>query len=112
MLNFVFDRNESFLDPFLEKVNNEKNKARDSGMHTIWQLVDTIVEGEMKTSPGLQAADILAWGLNRQNTASEGREGKYLAHILKQLVMCTWKEYDESTMRKEFARLDAPNSVF
>ena len=103
LLSFVFDRNERFRASFSKKVNGEKSRAERSGKHSIWQLVDSITEGEMKATPGLQAADILAWGVNRQNTASEGREGKHLAHILKQLVKCTWKEYDEANMLKEFS---------
>jgi hypothetical protein len=103
MLNFVFYRNESFIKPFSEKVNDEKGKAEQSGLQSIWQLVDSIVEGEMKRTQGLQAVDVLAWGINRQNAASEGSEGKHLAHVLRQIVRCTWKIYDEPTMRKEFA---------
>jgi hypothetical protein len=98
----VFDRNESFIGPFSKKVNREKDESERSGQHSIWQLVDSITEGNMKTTPGLQAADILAWGINRQNTAAEGKAGKHLAYILKQLVTCTWKEYDEITLRHEF----------
>jgi len=102
LLNFVFDRSEDFHNPFSEKINKEKGIAEQSGKQSIWQFVDSITEGEMKTTPGIQAPDILAWGVNRQNTALEGREGKHLAYILKQLVMCTWKECDEDALRKEF----------
>lgn len=102
LLNFVFDRNESFQQPFLDAVNSEKDKSKDTGQASMWQLVNGIKEDNAKTTPGLQAADILAWGLNRQNTAAEGKEGKHLAYILKQLVMCTWKEYDEAAMCREF----------
>jgi hypothetical protein len=101
LLNYVFDQNESFIGPFSKKVNKEKDESERSGQHSIWQLVDGITEGNMKNTPGLQAADILAWGLNRQNTAMEGKEGKHLAYILKQLVMCTWKEYDEAALCRE-----------
>jgi uncharacterized protein DUF3800 len=105
LLNFVFDRNEAFIAPFSKKVNEGKDKSEASGEFSLWQLIDSITEGEMKTSPGLQAADILAWGLNRQNTVAEGKQGKHLAHILHQLVMCTSKDYDENALRREFANV-------
>jgi len=106
LLNFVFDRSESFLVPFSESVTAERNKATESGKSSIWNLVGSITEGEMQITPGIQAADILAWGLNRKNTSQEGKDGMYLAHILKQIVMCTWKEYDETTLRREFGLKD------
>ena len=102
LLSFVFDRNEAFFGPFSKKVSDEKHDSERSGKASIWQLVVSITEGQMKTTPGLQAADVLAWGINRQNTAAEGKEGKHLAYILRQLVMCTWKEYDEVAMHREF----------
>ena len=102
LLSFVFDRNEAFIGPFSKKVCDEKHDSERSGEASIWQLVGGITEGQMKTTPGLQAADVLAWGINRQNTAAEGKEGKHLAYILRQLVMCTWKEYDEVAMLREF----------
>ena len=102
MLSFTFDRNEVFIGPFSKKVNDEKVEAERSGRASIWQLVGGITDGQTDITPGLQAADILAWGVNRQNTASEGKEGKQLAYILRQLVMCTWKEYDEVAMHREF----------
>jgi Protein of unknown function (DUF3800) len=102
LLSFIFDRNEPFIGPFSQKVNNEKDESERSRKASIWQLVDGITEDQMKSTPGLQAADILAWGVNRQNAAIEGKEGKHLAYILRQLVMCTWKEYDEAAMCREF----------
>lgn|GEM_PF-2257609 len=102
LLNFVFDRGERFCKPFAAFVDSEKDRAGSAGHNAIWQLVDGISEGEMKRSPGLQAADMLAWGTNRENTAPQGSEGTRLAFIMRQLVVASWKEYDESTLRREF----------
>ena len=102
LLNFVFDRHESFRRPFEDFINAEKNEAGRSGKSTIWQFVDGIAEGDMKRTPGIQAADILAWGTNRENTAQEGKDGISLAYIMKQVIAATWKEYDESRLLSEF----------
>lgn len=102
LLNFVFDRNESFRRPFEDFINAERDEAERSGKSTIWQFVDGIAEDEMKQNPGIQAADILAWGTNRENTAREGKDGTSLAYIMKQVIAATWKEYDESRLLSEF----------
>ena len=98
LLNFTFDRNEDFFEPFRKFVNEEKRK----GESTIWHLVDGVGEGEMKTTPGIQAADVLAWALNRENTVSEDEEGKHIAYLLHQVVMSTTKVYDRATLLREF----------
>lgn len=98
LLNFVFDFNEDFYEPFRKYVIEEKGK----GESTIWHLVDGIGEGEMRTTPGIQAADVLAWSSNRENTVAEGEEGKHIAYLLHQIVMSTRKVYDRETLLKEF----------
>lgn len=108
LLSFSFDRNEDFFDSFRAFVNREKQISKERGEGGMWDLVDGIGESEMIHSPGIQAADILAWGINRENTASEGSSGKYLAYILRQLVTSTWKEYDRPTLLREFGQ-NLPN---
>jgi hypothetical protein len=98
LLNFAFDRNEGFFEPFRKFVNGEKQK----GESTIWHLVDGVGEGEMKLTPGIQAADVLAWATNRENTVAEGEEGKHIAYLLHQVVMSFRKVYDRETLLKEF----------
>lgn len=105
LLNFVFDQNEAFRQPFATYVRAEQAKGEAAGICNMWQLVDGIGDGDMRRNPGLQAADLLAWGVNRQSTAAEGTEGKEMAYIMRQLVMSTWKEYDEETLRKEFSSI-------
>lgn len=105
LLSFIFDRNERFMGSFSEKVNREKDISEKHHTFSVWQLVDSVTEANMQTVPGIQAADILAWGVNRQNIADEGSEGKHLAYILRQIVRCTWKVFDEAALRKEFLTL-------
>lgn len=102
LLSFSFDRNEDFFDAFRVFVNKEKQISRERGIGGMWDLVDGVGEADMIHSPGIQAADILAWGINRENTASAASDGKHLAHILRQIVMSTRKEYDRQTLLREF----------
>jgi hypothetical protein len=101
LLNFVFDRNEPFFPAFSRLRNAHMELCNRLGvLNSPWGFVDGITEGYAQTTPGLQAADMLAWGINRENIASEGKQGKYLAHILRQLVFNTQKTVDESFLRQ------------
>jgi hypothetical protein len=99
LIHVVFDRNEPFFAPFDAEWNAEKDKANRSGVFSPWILVDSVAEGTMETTPGIQAADILAWGLNRENTAPEGHYGTGLAEILRNITAGTWMHVDEDVLR-------------
>lgn len=62
-------------------------------------LVADIAEGNMQKSVGIQAADIIAWGLNRENTAPEGHYGVGLADILRNITAGTYMLVDEKVLR-------------
>jgi len=98
LLSFIFDRGEDYLEHFRQFVNREKA----TGDGTMWHLVDGVGERDMRYTPGLQAADIFAWGINRENTKNEGEEGTHVAHILRQVVASFAKEYDRDTLLREF----------
>lgn len=102
LLNFVFDRSEPFFEPFRRFVNQEKDDAERTSVPSIFQFIDGVGEGEMKLTPGLQAADILAWGTNRENTMAEGQEGTRFAWMLRQIVTYTLKEFDRDVFVREF----------
>jgi hypothetical protein len=102
LLNFSFDRSEDFYEPFRLFVNKEKQRSVIRGECAMWDLVDGVGEADMRDTPGIQAADILAWGTNRENTAAEGADGAHLAHILRQLVASTSKEYNRDALVNEF----------
>jgi hypothetical protein len=103
-IHFVFDRNEPFFGPFDAEWNAERDKANRSGVFSPWVLVDSVVEDTMTTTPGIQAADILAWGLNRENTAPEGHYGTGLANILRNITAGTYMYVDEDVLRRGAAK--------
>ena len=104
LIHIVFDRSEPFFEPFRAEWNAEKDKANRGIAFSPWLLVDSVTEGTMKTTPGIQAADILAWGLNRENTAPEGHYGTGLANILKNITAGTYANVDEQMLRKMIAQ--------
>jgi hypothetical protein len=107
-IKYFFDRNEYFFQPFYDKWNRERNQSEATGSWSIWNAIDAVTPVEMKTTPGIQAADIVAWGRNRETFAKEGDIGSHLAHILRQVIPTSYVIWDEKKLRKEFKPLIHP----
>lgn len=65
-VELVFDRGE----PFKRQIEDAWRKATDRsrGQRGPLSLISDILEADWRTTPGLQAADFLAWSLNRLQT--------------------------------------------
>ena len=102
LLHFIFDRNEPYRAPFSEQWHRELNAAETAGTSSIWQLIQDVTEGRANVTPGLQAADMWAWALNRENLASIGQHGTGLAEVMRALIPSSRKVYDEDALRREY----------
>jgi hypothetical protein len=60
-LDIFFDRNEEFL----KHLAKDWNDKRIRGQYPFYELIGTIEPVEMQKTPGVQAADLLAWSTNR-----------------------------------------------
>ncbi len=100
--HYIFDRNEEFFLPFRAKWNSEKDKFETSGALSPWVLIEDVTEGESKKIPGIQAADILAWSVNRDHTAPEGYPGKAYLEIMKKVIPSGFIFWNEDNMRKKY----------
>jgi hypothetical protein len=103
-LHYFFDRNEYFKTPFENKWNEEKDKFEESGKWSVWSLIQEVSTVEMKAVPGIQAADIVAWGINREYNKTEG-PGKLLAHIIRQIIPTRYVVWNEENLRKHYKPL-------
>ncbi len=80
---FVFDTGEDFYGHFMQKWKREQKRFRREGGFNAWNVItDVHTTTRMKELPGLQAADVLAWAVNREHTAEDGAAGKMHAHIM------------------------------
>ncbi|MFZ0285538.1 MAG: DUF3800 domain-containing protein, partial [Terriglobales bacterium] len=71
----------------------------------LWKLVEQISAVDMKKIPGVQAADILAWAVNREQTAAAGKKGTMMRHIMMQVIPASSVIWDEAKLRKHFKPL-------
>lgn len=104
-IKYFFDSGEPFKVPFEHKWNTEKKTAKAMGVWNVWQLIEQVSSVEMRKVPGVQAADILAWAVNREKTAAAGKNGTFLRHIMQQVIPASYVLWDEANMRKHFKPL-------
>ncbi|HWM93575.1 MAG TPA: DUF3800 domain-containing protein [Thermoanaerobaculia bacterium] len=76
-LQLYFDSNEKFKG----KIETEWNKAKKkpAGKRGPLEMISQITSADMKTTPGIQAADILAWHVNRWQTNNDDWGANMLA---------------------------------
>lgn len=101
-LHYFFDRDEHFKQPFEDKWRAESAKSDWS----VWRLIEEVsTVADMKKVPGIQAADVLAWGVNRENTAFGDQPGVSLSQIMRTVIPSGSIVWDEAKMRQKFSPL-------
>jgi hypothetical protein len=90
----VFDRGDPFLDVLMRQWNNREIRTDQPW----WGLIRTIAPGEMKSTPPLQAADMLAWSHNRLKTfGASGWAGRIASQIVNS-VECWLSDLGDDTL--------------
>ena len=103
---FVFDQGEDFYGPFQQKWKREKRRFYGKGGFSIWNVItDVTATTRMKQLPGLQAADMLAWAVNREHTVDEGAPGRMHAYIMRQIISQYYVSFDEAKLRERYVRV-------
>ena len=104
-VKYFFDRGEGFKTPFEEKWNSEKERAERTGVWNVFKMVEQVSAVDMKKIPGVQAADILAWAVNRDNAVTEGHPGKHMREVMLKVIPASSVIWDEAKLRKHFKPL-------
>jgi len=104
-VRYFFDRNEYFFQPFYERWKKERYESDATGRWSLWNVISEVASVDMKTTPGIQAADIIAWSRNRETFAKDGDIACHLAHILRQVIPASFVIWDEAKLRKHHERL-------
>jgi len=106
-LHYFFDRDEYFKQPFEDKWKAELAKLDASkGDWSVWSLVEEVsTVADMRKVPGIQAADVLAWAVNRENTAFGDLPGVSLSHIMRSVIPSGSIVWNEAKMREKFRPL-------
>jgi hypothetical protein len=94
-VKYFFDKDEYFKEPFEAKAKRERELSEGRERWGIWNLIVQVSAVDMRNTPGIQAADIIAWGRNRETFTKPGDIGYGLAHILRQVVPSHSVVWDE-----------------
>ncbi|HEY6307225.1 MAG TPA: DUF3800 domain-containing protein [Candidatus Angelobacter sp.] len=108
-ISYFFDRHEYFKQPLEDKWNAEKDRAEQKDEWSVWQRVKEVAAVDMKDVPGIQAADIVAWAVNRENIVQHGEKASYMAHIIRQVVPAWSIVWGEEKFKKHFKRFGPTN---
>jgi hypothetical protein len=110
-LHFFFDQGEPFKDVFEKTwIANKANVLGSHGADIFWGLLKTVTTADMRDHPALQAADMLAWSVNRDLTSKYDRPFKAWAHIMHQVIPTTGILWDENRLRNHYARITPPSA--
>jgi Protein of unknown function (DUF3800) len=102
-IHFFFDKDEAFKQSFEDAWIRESRKIDlTQGKWSSWKLVKEVAAVEMKEVPGVQAADILAWSVNRHITSPDGRPGKMYRRIMQQIIPSSSIVWNEEKLRAHF----------
>jgi hypothetical protein len=102
--HYYFDFDEPFEEIFKAQRKREVEAAERRGQHSRWQHVTHVGPVAMRSTVGIQVADMLAWSTNRQ-AASPGQRFCDLIIALKALMPTKWAIWDEALLRKYYRPL-------
>jgi Protein of unknown function (DUF3800) len=99
--HYYFDQNE----PFEEIIKAKWNRARlEQNPKYQWASIAHIGSAEMRKTPGLQIADMMAWATNRHEVKIPQRYDTFVIG-LRHLIPSMWVTVDEQQLRKNFRPL-------
>ena len=102
--HFFFDRDEPFREPFEKQWQVERNRRLDDSPRQIfWSMIHTVTSADMKCKPALQAADMLAWAINRSHAPKKDQSYKMLASIMREVIPWFGDVWDEKKLRSRYS---------
>jgi hypothetical protein len=100
-VHYLFDQDEPFLHQFRRKWMRARNYRLDAtGNREAWQMIRTVAAGDTHATPGLQAADMIAWATNRRFCAEEGDFMKHLHYFALQVIPSTTAYFGYDSLKE------------
>jgi hypothetical protein len=101
--SYYFDTGEPFEPAFKAKWEEALEIGASTGTHSIWSHIKHVGTLPMRENPGLQIADMLAWGRNREECKTPRFE--HIALTLTRLAPTLSIMWDEERLRKRYSPL-------
>jgi hypothetical protein len=100
LAHIFFDRDEQFMHDFKRRWLLGKTRPNKVSVHPTWDIIKNITDEDMRDHPGLQAADMVAWGRSRQ-LSERDRPYKYLLEIIRKVVPSWTWILDEDVLKNK-----------
>ena len=100
---FYFDQNEPFEAIFKADWEREIERNRVSGAHSLWSHIVQVGSACQQKTPGIQIADMLAWGVNR--VIHGNPRFSHMAPAINAFLNSHSKMLGEEYLRREFRPL-------
>jgi hypothetical protein len=102
--HYHFDVGEPFEPILKAKWEKELEISERTGDYSFWTHIKHIGLAQMRSTPGLQVADMLAWATNR-NLGKLAQRYRDLVIALRSLIPSKWVIWDEKLLREKFRPL-------
>lgn len=96
-----FDQNENFMHDFRQRWLLERKGRRLLITKTFWGLIADVGALDMRHTPALQAADMLAWATTRRHSGVE-RAMRFLIDVIEKVVPLGRLTLDETELRGKY----------
>ncbi len=97
--HYFFDREEPYQPSFQAEWNKNTNSS-----DPFWLLVQMAAPVEMRKTPGLQGADLIAWAVNRSLSPNVKKYG-YLDEQIMRVATHRRSVWDEAALRRKYQRV-------
>jgi hypothetical protein len=103
LARIYFDRNEKFMHHFRQRWLREKKRQRPVITNTFWGLVEDAGALNMRETPALQAADMLAWATSCRHSGIE-RSMRHLMDVIEKVVPTGRFMLDADTLKGRYIK--------
>ncbi len=98
-----FDKGEKFMHDFRQRWLKDRKPRRGVFTNTFWGLIVDVTAKDMRITPALQAADLLAWSESRRRASTEDRRFRHLAKIIEGVIPSWRAVLDREALERLFA---------
>ena len=98
-----FDQNERFMHHFRQPWLREKKRETPVTTNAFWGLIEDVGALNMRDTPALQAADMLAWATSRRHSGVE-RPMRHLMDVIEKVVPTGRFTLDGDTLKGRYIK--------
>src|SRR5262249_623261 len=98
-----YDRGEPFFGSFRKEWESHQNQRSKIVSGDIWGLIANVQDVNMRWTPPVQAADLIAWARSRELSTRE-QPYRYLADITRAVIPTSFYKLDEAAMRRKYSK--------